>query len=189
MHSVGLSLLTNLTVVVIPSSRAEWLKFERNYSFAGLKEGYGLDAWKFWRMCSSFKGGGQRYAWEKPGMGCPSATWWAEFISRCPCCCLSPLNIKGVYCVANQKHHRSSFRKQRGKYLQKRKIPVLLRHSEVAFSYFSLLFYLTKTNKKTPLHVVAPCIYMANWSTRVTKHFMESVMYSQKYSYIRESCF
>lgn len=34
VHSVRLSLRTNLTVVVIPSSRDEWLKSERNYSFA-----------------------------------------------------------------------------------------------------------------------------------------------------------
>lgn len=35
-HCVRLSLLANLTVVVIPSSGAEWLKLERNYSFPGL---------------------------------------------------------------------------------------------------------------------------------------------------------
>lgn len=34
VHSVRLSLCANLTVVVIPSSRDEWLTFERNYSFA-----------------------------------------------------------------------------------------------------------------------------------------------------------
>jgi len=35
--NIRLSLLTNLTVVVIPSGRDEWLKFERNDSFAGLE--------------------------------------------------------------------------------------------------------------------------------------------------------
>lgn len=42
VQSVRLGLLTNLTAVVTPSSRDEWLEFERNQGLQ-VSKGYGLD--------------------------------------------------------------------------------------------------------------------------------------------------
>lgn len=148
-----------------------------------VSKGHGLDAGKFWEMLSwYFQRWRPKACLGGPWQGLPvSYVAGTEFISRISWYSLSPLNTKGAYHVANQKHHHSPSRKQecckRGKYLSS---------SGTRRSSLNLLVvqsFSSQLNKTAALWVAAPSVYVAGWRTGVTQGFVEAVLYSQKCSY------